>query len=253
VSGGRTSVPSSDRTVDEHWFVLVDEPAILTGFTGTVVDVVVVASVDDVVVVGGIVVVDVVDVVVVVGGTVVVVVVGLTVVDVVLVDVVVVVVAPAVVVEVAPGAVVVVVSPGAVVVVVPDGTVVVVVSGATVVVVVSGATVVVVVSAPATPATAINTVLGTLHVAVTGKGGVPSPTVDVSVFSMMLIVEPAAPATTLIVRSGVPNTPGAIGPTVAILMVSAAGKLRESAVVTPSMVVGPLAWNEPWSKVPPTT
>ena len=68
---------------------------------------------------------------------------------------------------------------------------------------------------------------------------------------MMLMVEPAAPAVTLIVRFGVVNTPGAIGPTVAIEMVSGAGKVTESAVATPSISVGPSAARVPCSNVPP--
>ncbi len=107
----------------------------------------------------------------------------------------------------------------------------------------------------AVTATAIRTVEGTLHVAVTFEvvGGVPSATVEVRIFSMMLIVVPAAPATTETVRSGVESVPGAIGPTVSIETVSAAGNESAAAVFTPSICVGPASANEAWSNVPPIT
>ncbi len=69
-------------------------------------------------------------------------------------------------------------------------------------------------------------------------GGVPSVTVEVSTFSTMLIVDPAAPAVAWMVRFGVDRVPGATGPTVAKRIVSAAGNVVESAVVTPSIWVG---------------
>jgi hypothetical protein len=246
--------------------VFVDDPAISRWTSGTVVVVVgpsvvvVVGATVVVVVVGATVVVVVVGaavvvvawVVVVVGATVVVVVVGATVVVVVVGAAVVVVVAPAVVVVVAPGAVVVVV-PGAVVVVVVAAAVVVVVAAAVVDVVVSGAVVVVVPAA--WTLIVISTVAGTLHVAAMDVygGAAPSATVEVSTFSKMWMTDPAAPAVAWIERSGVPNTPGGMGPTVAKPIVSAAGNEWLSAVVAPSIVVGPEAVNDAWSSVAPCT
>ena len=168
------------------------------------------------------------------------------------------------VVVVSTGPVVVVVSTGPVVVVVSTGPVVVVVAsvvdvvvvGASVVVVVVGASVVeVVVVSPAVTSIAISTSAGTLHVAATSDvvGGVPSETVEVRTFSMMLIVVPAAPAVTSMVLSGVLKFPAGIGPVVARRIVSAAGKVTLSAVGVPSIRVGPLAANVPWSNVPPCT
>jgi hypothetical protein len=263
-----SSGATGGSVVDLQVLVFVDDPAISRWTSGTVVVVVgpsvvvVVGATVVVVVVGATVVVVVVGaavvvvawVVVVVGATVVVVVVGATVVVVVVGATVVVVVAPAVVVVVAPGAVVVVV-PGAVVVVVVAAAVVVVVvvAAAVVDVVVSGAVVVVVPAA--WTLIVISTVAGTLHVAAmdVNGGAAPSATVEVSTFSKMWMTDPAAPAVAWIERSGVPNTPGGMGPTVAKPIVSAAGNEWLSAVVAPSIVVGPEAVNDAWSSVAPWT
>ena len=268
------AVSSSGATggsvVDLQMFVFVADPEISTWTSGTVVVVVgpsvvvVVGATVVVVVVGATVVVVVVGAAVVVVVAWVVVVVGATVVVVVGATVVVVVVGAAVVVVVAAAVVVVVVAPGAVVVVVPGAVVVVVVAAAVVVVVVSatvvvvvvsGAVVVVVVSGAAWTLIVISTVAGTLHVAAmdVNGGAAPSATVEVRTFSKMWMTDPAAPAVAWIERSGVPNTPGAIGPTVAKPIVSAAGNEWLSAVVTPSIVVGPEAVNDAWSNVAPCT
>ena len=169
---------------------------------------------------------------------------------------VVVVVGPAtVVVVVAPGTVVVVDVSAGVVVVVVGATVDVDVVGATVVVVVVGATVVVVVEVGVWTLIVISTVAGTLQVAAMDVygGATPSATVEVSTFSKMWMTDPAAPAVAWIERSGVANVPGEIGPTVAKLIVSAAGNVWASGVVTPLIVVGPEAVNDVWSNTAPWT
>ena len=119
----------------------------------------------------------------------------------------------------------------------------------------SGPALTVVLGPPATTLIEIRIVAGTLHVAAMDVygGAVPSATVEVRTFSTMLIVDPAAPAVTLIVRFGVVNVPGAIGPTVAIEIVSGAGNVTESGVATPSISVGPSAAMVPCSNVPPCT